>query len=158
MTRWFSKEPEKPVEVVERLIPVEIPILTETKRRLARQEYEEALRSAYGQVVGDLQRAFGTPFPTGWTNREILERGRVEGWEHLPDFLQRLTDLYTPMRFGGRPESSDPELLLGLLQSIYAARPMWRLYVQDRPGAGTSSRLPAGPRAPSTGDHGGAGP
>ena len=132
MRRWFTKEEERPVEVVERVIPVEIPILTETKRRLARGEYSEALRGAYLQVVEDLQRAFGTRFPAGWTTGEILERGPIADWGHLPEFLQRLTDLYTPLRFGAKPTPGDSDELVELLHSIYAARPMWRLYLEPR--------------------------
>lgn len=160
MARWLSKEPERPVEVIERIEPVEIPIITETKRRLARGEYAPALQGAYDQVLLDLQRAYGQRFPPGWTNGEILDRGSAESWGHLPDFLRRLTDLYMPFRFGGQAPSGDPETLLGLLQSIYAARPMWRLYVeprQERPtSVGADAPSATGPPATARGSEGAA--
>ena len=145
MARWGGKSPERPVEVIERIEPIEIPIITETKRHLGRGEYEEALRAAYAQVVADLQRAYGTEFPPGWTSGEILDRGRSEAWGHLPDFVRRLTDLYTPLRFGGAAPARDPDGLVALLQSIYAARPMWRLYAERRDDGAA-----AGPAPPVT--------
>ena len=142
MALWRPNGKDRPVEVVERVEPVEIPIITETKRRLARGEYAPALQAAYGQVVADLQKAFGRPFPAGWTNQEILDRGAGESWGHVPDFFRRLTDLYTPLRFGAPAPATEPETLLSLLQSIYAAPPMWRLYLQPKHIPPASIRAP----------------
>ena len=154
MTHWWQRREEAaPPTIVERVVPVEIPVLTETKRRLARGDYENALRLAYACVVDDLQRAYGRPFPPGWTHGEIVERGGDENWGHLPDFVRRLTDLYTPLRFGGDAQVRQPELLLELLQSIYAARPMWRLYLEPRtdPTPETPERPPLADRRPDSG-------
>ncbi|HEV2230875.1 MAG TPA: DUF4129 domain-containing protein [Thermoplasmata archaeon] len=139
MARWFSRAPATPPEVIERVEAVEIPIITETKRRLARGEYEDALRAAYSQVVADIQRAYGAQFPPGWTHDELIERGLDGRTGHLPEFLRRLTDLYVPVRFGSVPVPKDLDQLSGLLVSIYAQRPMWQLYLQPRreDGAGT---------------------
>jgi Domain of unknown function (DUF4129) len=143
MARWRGKVPEGPVEVIERVEPIEVPILTETKRRLGHGDYDGALRAAYAQVVDDLQRAYGSEFPPGWTSGEILDRGPSEAWGHLPDFVRRLTDLYTPLRFGAAAPPRDPDGLVALLQSIYAARPMWHLYAERRDASSA-----AGPASP----------
>ncbi len=135
MPRWRPRTPEPPPVVIERIEPVEIPILTETKRLVARGEYDRALREAYAQVITDVQRAYGQPFAPGWTTGEILARGTTEPMGHLREFLARLTELYAPLRF--HPEGADrrPEELLEVLRSIYAARPMWRLYLEPRDDA-----------------------
>ncbi|HTT35417.1 MAG TPA: DUF4129 domain-containing protein [Thermoplasmata archaeon] len=130
MPRWSSKASEPAPTVIERVEPVEIPVLTETKRRLQRGEYDEAIRFACLQVVADLERAFGRPFPPGWTLSEVVERGRTDAMGHLPEFLERLAALYGPLRFGAPSPRRDPDALLALLQSIYAAGPMWRLYLE----------------------------
>jgi hypothetical protein len=140
MARWFSRAPATPPEIVERVEAVEIPIITETKRRLARGEYDEALRGAYAQVVADVQRAYGARFPPGWTHDELIERGLDARMGHLPEFLRRLTDLYVPLRYGPAPVSRDPEQLTGLLVSIYAPRPMWQLYLEPRRDDGAATR------------------
>lgn len=144
MVRWRSKEPERAPEVIERVEPIEIPIITETKRLLARGEYDGALRGAYARVLEDVQRAFSVPFPPGWTTGDILGRGAGPEMGHLPEFLERLTSLYTPLRFGASAPRRDPDELLALLQSIYASRPMWRLYLEPRPAA-ERDRSPAPP-------------
>lgn len=133
MTRWFSRAPTNPPEVVERVEPIEIPIITETQRRLARDEYDAALAGAYRQVIDDLQRAYGLSFPAGWTQYEILDKGLADPrLGHLPEFIRRLTDLYVPMRFGPPPWTHDPEQLETLLRSIYARRPLWALYLEAK--------------------------
>ena len=133
MARWFSKTPPPATEVVERVEPIEIPIISETQRRLARDEYDAALGGAYRQVVDDLQRAYGLTFPPGWTQYEILDKGLADPkLGHLPEFIRRLTDLYVPMRFGPPPWTRDPDQLEALLRSIYARRPLWALYLQAK--------------------------
>jgi len=58
--RKRSPSPSAPeLRVVEKIRPVEVPVLTETKRRLGRGEVAQALRYAYPQVVADLERAYG---------------------------------------------------------------------------------------------------
>ncbi|MCI4336322.1 MAG: hypothetical protein L3K17_03880 [Thermoplasmata archaeon] len=133
MAKWFSRAPDTPPEIVERVEPVEIPVITETKRRLGRDEYDAALAGAFRQVIDDLQRAYGLTFPAGWSQYEILDKGLAEPkLGHLPEFIRRLTDLYIPMRFGPPPWARDPDQLSGLLRSIYAQRPMWALYIESK--------------------------
>ena len=148
MARWFSRAPAPPPEIIERVEAVEIPIITETKRRIARGEYEEALRAAYAQVVADVQRAYSARFPPGWTHDELIERGLDGRMGHLPEFLRRLTDLYVPVRYGPGPVRNDSERLSGLLVSIYAQRPMWQLYLEPKRDDGSVAR--AGSRASSS--------
>lgn len=140
MARWFTRAPAPPPEIIERVEAVEIPVITETKRRLARGEYEEALRAAYAQVVADVQRAYAARFPPGWTHDELIERGLDGRMGHLPEFLRRLTDLYVPVRYGPAPAPEDPEQLTGLLVSIYAQRPMWQLYLESKRDDGAATR------------------
>lgn len=140
MTRWFSRPPEAAPEVVERIEPIEIPIISEVQRRLARDEYEAAVAAAYRQVIDDLQRAYGRTFPPGWTQYEVLDKGLNDPkLGHLPEFVRRLTDLYVPTRFSAPPWPRDPEQLESLLRSIYARRPMWALYLQAKKEASRSS-------------------
>jgi hypothetical protein len=115
--------------VVEKIRPVEVPVLTETKRRLGRGEVAEALRYAYPQVVADLERAYGRPFAVGWTHEEILRYGFSPEMEPLRDFFEALWRLYEPFRYGARAPPPDGREVLELLRSLYAAAPMWRLYV-----------------------------
>lgn len=133
MARWFSRVPEAPPEVIERVEPIEIPIISEVQRRLARDEYEGALAAAYRQVLLDLPRAYGLTFPPGWTQYEVLDRGLADPkLGHLPEFIRRLTDLYVPTRFGPPPWPRDGDELVALLRGIYGRRPMWALYLQNR--------------------------
>src|SRR5215469_2071723 len=126
MARWFSRPPEPSPEVVERVEPVEIPVISEVARRLARDEFEGAVAVAYRQVIEDLQRAYGLTFPPGWTQYEVVEKGLADPrLGHLPEFIRRLTDLYVPTRFSDPPRSRDGEQLGALLRSIYSRRPMW---------------------------------
>lgn len=149
MARWFSRPPETPPEVIERVEPIEIPIISEVQRRLARNEYEGALAVAYRQVIDDLQRAYGLTFPPGWTQFEILERGLADPkLGHLPEFVRRLTDLYVPTRFSAPPWPRDPEQLEALLRSIYARRPMWALYLQAKREGGRAAGGAAPTAAP----------
>jgi len=150
--RWFGRDAPPPPSVIERVEPVEIPILTETKRRLHRGEYDAAIRGAVDQVVVDIQRAYGVEFPEGWTLGDVLRDGTGKGMGHVPDFLERLVALYVPWRYGAPDARRDPAELLAVLQSLYAPRPMWQLYAEIRsPGSADATTTPAPPPDPRIG-------
>ena len=111
------------------LRPIEVPVLTETKRLLVRGDYRKAVLFAYPTVLNDVERAYGVAFSPNWTHEEILERGLPQGTERLPEFLRGLYRLYEPVRYGRDVRAHD-DRLVSLLQSIYAHRPMWELYKQ----------------------------
>ncbi|MCI4340810.1 MAG: hypothetical protein L3K11_00300 [Thermoplasmata archaeon] len=129
--------------MIEKFRPVEVPVLTETKRRLAKGQVGEALRLAYPQVITDLQRAYHRPFAVGWTHEEIIRYGFQPEMEPLLDFFEELWRLYEPFRFGDRAPPPEGRAVLELLVSLYAAAPMWRLYVEPaRPGTETEPSSP----------------
>jgi hypothetical protein len=132
--RWSWRRELAAPFVVERLRPVELPILTETKRRIFGGDVAGALRYAYPLVLEDLQKAYGVQFPIAWTHEEILRRGLPPGAGPIGEFLPRLYRLYGPARYGEAvdiPESAGVETI-ELLRSIYAFAPMWRLYAWQR--------------------------
>jgi hypothetical protein len=144
MTRRFRRNGDaSSVVVVDRIRAVEVPVVTEAKRYVVRGEVGAALRYAYPKVVEDLSRAYGTELPEGYSHEELLARSFTPEMAPLVDFFHRLYVLYAPARFGdGAPAESGDEAL-GLLQSLYAAEPMWRLYVT--PGDGASPVVVAPP-------------
>jgi hypothetical protein len=129
---WGARRPEKvdPV-ILERIRPVEVPVLTEVKRRLGREDVAGALRYAYPKVVEDLARAYQVTIPPGFSHEEIVARGFTEPMRPLLDFFEKLYRLYSPVRYGERPAPGAPQEVLELLQSLYGAEPMWRLYVTE---------------------------
>ncbi|MCI4369316.1 MAG: hypothetical protein L3K09_07135 [Thermoplasmata archaeon] len=157
MGKWFQRTAESTTTIVERVEPVEIPIITETKRRLARGEYEEALRAAYLKSIEDVQRAYDLKIPPGRTHGEILAMEFPESIGHLPEFLRRLYALYQPVRYGRPPWPREEKLVSSLLQSIYSPRPMWQLYVEPKHGPSPVPPVPdppvpdgKGPAAPES--------
>lgn len=122
---------------LERFRSVELPILTETKRRIYRGDVAGALRYAYPLVLEDLQKAYGLSFPPEWTHEEILRLGLPRGAGPVEEFLPRLYRLYAPARYGLARTSPavDGAEAVELLRSIYSVAPMWRLYAWHRPGA-----------------------
>ena len=130
--KWGSRPPEPADPIVlERIRPVEVPVLTEVKRLLGRGDVAGALRYAYPKVVEDLARAYRTNLPAGFSHEDILSRGFTEEMRPLLEFFDRLYRLYMPVRYGNRPAPGAPDEVLELLQSLYGAEPMWRLYVAD---------------------------
>ena len=123
--------------VVERVRSIELPILTEMKRRLVRGDVADALRYAYPLVLEDVEKAYGVGFPPEWTHEEILRLGIPPGAGPVGEFLPRLYRLYAPARYGPNPRLTDADgaEALELLRSIYAVAPMWRLYAWHRPTA-----------------------
>lgn len=131
--RWWGRR-SPAIELRERLRPIELPILTETKRRIYGGDVAGALRYAYPLVLEDLQRAYGVEFPPEWTHEEILRTGLPPGAGPIGDFLPRLYRLYGRARYGrGAPiPERDGLEAIELLRSIYAFAPMWRLYAWQR--------------------------
>jgi hypothetical protein len=127
--------------VRERVRPVEVPVLTETKRLLGRDEVAGALEYAYPIVVRDLERAYGVAFPEGYTHEEIVLHGFTEEMRPLAEFFDRLYRLYAPVRYGHRPPPGSADDVLELLQSLYSPLPMWRLYLAE---VTTSAAVPEG--------------
>ena len=145
MTRFpFGRgRPGTEATVGDRYRPVEVPILTEAKRRAAVGDLGGALRYAYPRVLADLERAFEVEFPPGFSHEEIVERAFTPAMAPLRVFLDQLYRMYAPARYGGAgPPAGSAEELVELLKSLYAADPMWRLYV--RPGRARGSREPDG--------------
>jgi hypothetical protein len=117
--------------VIERIRPVEVPVLTDAKRRVAVGDVRGALLTSYPRVVEDLARAYDVEFPPGYSHEDIVGEGLPEAASPLRVFLDRLYTLYAPVRFAGRaPPPVGPEII-ALLQSLYASEPMWRLYVSE---------------------------
>lgn len=132
--RWPWRRIAEAPYVIEKLRPVELPILTETKRRVYGGDVAGALRYAYPLVLEDLQKAYGVQFPEGWTHEEILRQGLPPGAGPIGEFLPRLYRLYGAARYGvgaELPASAGTETI-ELLRSIYAFAPMWRLYAWKR--------------------------
>jgi hypothetical protein len=143
----FRRSGDGGASVLERIRPVEVPILTEAKRRLARGDVGGALRYAYPRVLDDLGRAYDVEFPPGFSHEEIVGRAFTEPMQPLRVFFDGLYQLYAPVRFGGSALPGRSNEVLEMLRSLYAAEPMWRLYVRPReperaPPAGAASEAP----------------
>ena len=115
--------------VAERIRPLEVPVLTEAKRRVALGEVGEALRRAYPQVLRDLARAYDIEIPSGYSHEEIVALSFTEPMQPQRVFFDQLYRLYAPARFGLPRPADGGEQLIELLRSLYAAEPMWRLYL-----------------------------
>lgn len=125
---WMGRLFRRRAVLLETVRPLEVPVVTETKRRYGRGERAEAIRYAYVAVLHDLERAFGVEFPPHWTHAEILRDGLRPEMAPIPDFLGRLLELYEPVRYGAPDrELGDPT---ELLVSIYSHRKMWGLYAE----------------------------
>jgi hypothetical protein len=146
-SRWRRKAQV----VVNPMKPIEVPVLTETKRLLARREYEKAVLYAYPAVLLDVERAYGVQFSPNWTHEEVLVHGMRPGMERLPEFLLVLYRLYEPVRYG-RNVPAQGDSLVGALQSIYSHRPMWELYkellLSGNPSASPDPTAISGPLGP----------
>ncbi|MCI4350220.1 MAG: hypothetical protein L3K15_01730 [Thermoplasmata archaeon] len=144
---WVRRLLHPRLVILETMRPVEVPVLTETKRRWVQGEREGAILYAYEAVLADLQRAYGVRYPPDWTHDDILVHGVTPEMEPILPFVKELHDQYLPLRYGGVvPEGfPSPERLV---QSVYSQRAMWALYVEGirhddarRPsGAVTASR------------------
>jgi hypothetical protein len=138
--------------ILETMRPVEVPPITETKRRWLKGDREGAILYAYEAVLGDLQRAYGVRYPPDWTHDDILVLGVTPEMEPILPFVRELHDQYLPLRYGGQvPEGiPSPDRLV---QSVYSQRAMWSLYVEgvrrddDHRPPPDPARLPPPPTA-----------
>jgi hypothetical protein len=150
---WFARRRAAPgPDYLERFLPLEPPLLIETKRRIYRGDVAGALRYAYPLVLEDVQRAYGVSFPPEWTHEEILRTGIPPGAGPIAEFLPRLYKLYAPARYsdgGPLPPGAGTETI-EILWSLYSVAPMWRLYAWHRP-SGLARLFP--PRAPAPESH-----
>lgn len=149
----FRRSEPPPVVVVDRIRPVEVPILTEVKRRLGRNDVAGALLYAYPKIVEDLGRAYGVDFPEGFSHEEILTKRFNAEMAPMAEFFDRLYRLYAPVRFGRHPTPHSADIVLELVQSLYSPEPMWRLYVTN---LGPSPPTNGGAAAPNPSDEPGA--
>jgi hypothetical protein len=129
MGSMFRRADPTPPVILDRIRAVEVPVLTEVKRRLGRDDVAGALLYAYPKVVEDLGRAYDVAFPEGYSHEEILTRRFNEAMAPMAEFFDRLYRLYAPVRFGGRAPPGTADVVLELVQSLYSPEPMWRLYV-----------------------------
>ncbi|HEV2520350.1 MAG TPA: hypothetical protein VGX00_07015 [Thermoplasmata archaeon] len=148
MSPWWRKPQPVSTEIVEQITAVEIPVITEVNRRLAKKDYASAIRIAYPRASLDLARAFHVGFPPGMTHEEFLRTRMTPEMGHLPEFFQRFYELYAPLRYGPPGAWEDPAALVSILKSIYAPRPMWQLYLQPKdPETVAEPAAPAGAAA-----------
>jgi hypothetical protein len=132
--------------LVDQIRTMEVPVVTEVKRRVMRGDYDGAVLYAYPRALEDLEKAYGVAFSPDWTHSEILVRGMHPEMGGLPEMFLRLYRLYEPVRYGrGGPRS--PTDLQGLMVSIYSQRPMWKLYTELL--TSVPEETPAAPTAPS---------
>ena len=105
-------------------------MLTEVKRRLGRGDVEGGapLRLPEGRR-GPRTRVRRATFPEGFSHEEILDAPVQRGDGADGRVLRPAVPLYAPVRFGGRAPTGGSDVVLELVQSLYAAEPMWRLYV-----------------------------
>jgi hypothetical protein len=122
--------------------PLEVPVVTETKRLMGRGEPGRAVRFAYPAALTDAARAFGWELPGAATHREALANFTDQAPPHFVTHLARLYALYEPARYGREapPLLEDP---VQILLSLYSFPPMWMLYAQ--PGSGSPTRSAAPP-------------
>ncbi|MGI0129161.1 MAG: hypothetical protein ACREEC_03275, partial [Thermoplasmata archaeon] len=123
MSPWWRKPEPVSREIVEQITAVEIPVITEVNRRLAKGDYDGAIRYAYPRATEDLARALQVSFPSGMTHEEFLRTISTSKIGHLPEFFQRFYGLYAPLRYGPPGAREEPAALVSLLKSIYAPRP-----------------------------------
>ncbi|MCI4351555.1 MAG: hypothetical protein L3K15_08615 [Thermoplasmata archaeon] len=133
--------------------PLEVPVVTETKRLMGRGESGRAVRFAYPAALTDAARAFGWQLSGAATNRETLAVFTDQAPPHFVTHLARLYALYEPARYGREspPLVEDP---VQILLSLYSFAPMWMLYAQTgaRPATTPSSGGKSLPAAPPPSD------
>ncbi|MCI4344853.1 MAG: hypothetical protein L3J87_04435 [Thermoplasmata archaeon] len=107
--------------------PLEVPVVTETKRLMGRGESARAVRYAYPAVFSDASRAFHWEFEASATHRELLARFAEKAPAHFVTHLARLYALYEPARYGrdAPPLLEDP---VQILLSLYSFPDLWMLY------------------------------
>ncbi len=159
-SRWkklFSRSEAAPV-VVQTMAPIEVPVITEVKRRIARGEVAYAIQFGFLKALEDAQTALRLSFPPSLTYREIVESVVMPAMAGGPaEFYQRLYRFYEPVRYGKIvPENLDE--FLAILTSIYAFQPLLYLYAAQASspatgaaGAGYAVPPPPPPPPPPSG-------
>jgi hypothetical protein len=146
---WGRRSEEIPAPtVIERIRPVEVPILTDVKRKVALGDVRGALLASYPQVVADLSRAYDVEFPPGFSHEDIVGPSLPDAARPLAVFLERLFALYAPVRFAGRAPPPVGKEIVELVQSLYSSEPMWRLYIRAA-DPNDERAAPPGPSASS---------
>jgi hypothetical protein len=114
--------------------PLEISVVTETKRLMGRGESARAVRYAYPAALTDAARAFHWEFEASATHRELLAQFAEKAPAHFVTHLARLYALYEPARYGrdAPPLTEDP---VQILLSLYSFGDMWMLYATPGPRA-----------------------
>jgi hypothetical protein len=130
---WFSRPEDAPPapQAPDRVRAIEVPVLTELKRRLGHDDLAGALLYVYPKVVEDLARAYGADVPAGYSHEEIVARKLAGPMGTQVEFLDRLYRMYAPVRYGQGPSPGTGDEILEIVQSLYAPEPMWRLYLTD---------------------------
>ncbi len=125
--RLTGAPPPAPV-VVERMSLVEVPVLTETKKRVARGETGAAVVFGFTQAIADVSRAYGIAFPPELTPLEFIRwaMGPQTPLAQQREIYERAYAIYEPVRYWGAA-GNGPEFIEALT-SIYAAPEMARLY------------------------------
>ncbi|MCI4323608.1 MAG: hypothetical protein L3K03_06275 [Thermoplasmata archaeon] len=132
MRTWGRRPDEVPAPtVIERIRPVEVPILTDVKRKVALGDVRGALLDSYPQVVADLGRAYDVEILPGYSHEDIVGPALPQAARPLAVFLDRLFALYAPVRFAGRAPPPVGKEIIELVQSLYSSEPMWRLYIRE---------------------------
>ncbi len=111
-------------------VPLTIPVVAQTEKRLAQQEYARAVSEAYHRVVLDLQKAYGLSLPAQWTHREFLSDFLREDMGVLTSRVARLYEMYEPVRYGTESDWTKGDLM-ELLHQIYDEPPMRNLYLRS---------------------------
>ena len=150
MSRWFRRDNGGPA-VQDRIRAIEVPVLTEVKRRIGRGDVSGALLYAYPKVLEDLPRAYGIEVAAGDVHEELMGRRVTPEMAPVAEFFDRLYTLYAPVRFGERPANGSSKDLVEVLKSLYAAEPMWRLYLTALPNSAPSGSGPV-PAPPASGE------
>jgi hypothetical protein len=106
-----------------------IPVVVEAEKRLAQAQYARAVGDAYHRVVLDLQRAYGLSLPAQWTHREFLSDFLRDDMGVLTSRVNRLYELYEPVRYGTESDWAKGDLI-ELLRQIYEEPSMRNLYLR----------------------------
>lgn len=125
--RLFGRRTE--TTTVPSYLSVEVPVITETKARLARSDRTGAIVYAYTHALADVEQSFHLKWESSLTHREILAFALPEDSRDLGEFLGQLYKLYEPVAYGDRLESPT-DSLVSLLQSIYGNPRLAQLYAR----------------------------
>ncbi|MGI0055337.1 MAG: hypothetical protein ACREB9_05275 [Thermoplasmata archaeon] len=135
---WFRRTTDGPV-LLEQIVPLEVPVLTEVKRLLTRGERARAIRYGYLKAIEDCAYAFRVRFPTDATHVEFLATAMGPGtplWGQR-EIYERAYRMYETVRYGGFVTESDD--FVAALTSIYAPPPMFCLYASTKSSQPTFS-------------------